>query len=126
MRSLVTATACLLSLFVLSAPVLAQQRSVVNPADLRQAVLDQVQTHEDTRETLRTVLKHSQVRVVAERLGLDVTRADGAIATMTAADLERAAGPARDLDTRLAGGANTIVISTTTLLLILIIILLVT
>jgi hypothetical protein len=126
MRVPAIATACLLSVFVLSSPALAQQRSVVNPADMRQAVVDQAQAHEQTRSALRTVVANPQVRAVAARLGLDVTRADGAIATMTPAELERAATPVRDLNERLAGGANTVIISTTTLLLILIIVILVT
>jgi len=125
MRIRTIAVVCFLSLLFVSAPALAQQRSVVNPADMRAAVAEQVQTQQQTREALREVLTHADVRAVAEQLGLDVTRADAAIATLTTAELERAAGPVRALSTELAGGANTLIISTTTLLLILIIILLV-
>jgi hypothetical protein len=109
---------------LLSSPVLAQQRHVVNPADMRQAITVQAQAQEQTREALRGVLKNSQVRVVAERLGLNVTRAEGAIATLTTAELERVAGPVRDVNAQLAGGNNTVIISTTTLLLIIIIVIL--
>ncbi len=125
MRIRTIAVVCVLSLLFVSSPALAQQRSVVNPAAMRTAVAEQVQTQQQTRDALREVLNHADVRAVAEQLGLDVTRADGAIATLTAAELERASGPVRALSTELAGGANTLVISTTTLLLILIIILLV-
>jgi hypothetical protein len=125
MRIRFIAAACFLSLLFVSSPALAQQRSVVNPAAMRTAVAEQVQTQQQTREALREVLAHADVRAVAEKMGLDVTRADGAIATLTTAELERAAGPVRTLSLELAGGANTLVISTTTLLLILIIILLV-
>jgi hypothetical protein len=62
---------------------------------------------------------------MAERLGLDLVKADAAVGTMNSADLARVATAARDTDAALAGGANTVVISTTTLLLILIIVLLV-
>lgn len=125
MRIRTIAVVCFLSLLFVSSPALAQQRSVVNPAAMRTAVAEQVETQQQTRDALREVLNHADVRAVAEQLGLNLTRADGAIATLTAAELERAAGPVRALSTELAGGANTLVISTTTLLLILIIILLV-
>jgi hypothetical protein len=123
MRATVSAFLFFLSV-LLSSPAFAQQRHVVSPADMRQAVAQQAQAHQQTRDALRTVLKNSQVREVANRLGLNVTRAEGAVATLTAAELEQLAGPARDLNANLAGGANTIVISTTTLLLIIIIIIL--
>jgi len=124
MRFRATAVACLLSTFVVSSPAFAQQRHIVNPADLRQALTAQAQAQKQTRDTLRGVLKDSQVRVVAARLGLDVARADRAVDTLTAAELERLAGPVRDVDMQLAGGANTIVLSTTAILLIVIIVIL--
>lgn len=124
MRFRATAVACLLSTLVVSSPAFAQQRHIVNPADMRQAITAQAQAQQQTRETLRGVLKNSQVRAVAGRLGLDVARADRAVNTLTGADLERLAGPVRDIDAQLAGGSNTVIISTTTILLIIIIIIL--
>jgi hypothetical protein len=113
-----------LATLLVSSPALAQQRHVVTPAEMRQAVAQSAAARQQTRETLRNVLKDAQVRAVADRLGLSVTRADSAVATLSAAELDQLAGPARDLSTQLAGGANTIVISTTTLLLIIIIVIL--
>jgi hypothetical protein len=109
---------------LLSSPAFAQQRHVVSPADMRQAVTQQAEAQQQTRDALRAALKNSQVREVANRLGLSVARAEGAIATLTAAELEQLAGPVRDLNANLAGGASTIVLSTTALLLIIIIIIL--
>jgi hypothetical protein len=109
---------------LLSSPAFAQQRHVVSPADMRQAVTQQAEAQQQTRDALRAALKNSQVREVANRLGLNVARAEGAIATLTAAELEQLAGPVRDLNANLAGGASTIVLSTTALLLIIIIIIL--
>jgi len=123
MRLRSTAVACLLSSLVVSSPAFAQQH-IVKPADMRQAISHQVQAQQQTRDTLRGVLKNSQVREVAQRLGLDVAKADRAVNTLTAADLERLAGPVRDVDVELAGGASTIVLSTTAILLIIIIIIL--
>ena len=91
---------------------------------MRQAITQQAQAQQQTRDSLRAVLKNSQVRDVANRLGLNVARAEGAVATLTAAELEQLAGPVRDLNANLAGGASTIVLSTTAILLIIIIIIL--
>lgn len=114
-----------LSSVLLSSPAMAQQRHVVSPADMRLAVTQQNQAQQQTRDSLRAVLKNSQVRQVAERLGLNVARADQAVATLTAAELEQLAEPVRQVNRELAGGANNaIIISTTTLLLILIIVIL--
>jgi hypothetical protein len=122
-RAAITAVLFLFSV-LLSSPAFAQQRHVVTPADMRQALAQQAQAHQQTRDALRAALGNSQVKEVASRLGLNVTKAEGAIATLSAQELDQLAGPVRDLNANLAGGASTIVISTTTLLLIIIIIIL--
>jgi protein-disulfide isomerase-like protein with CxxC motif len=119
------AAACAVASLLLSTSAFAQQRHVVEPADLRQAVTAQVAVDAANRAAIRDVFQHSQVREVANQLGLNVTRADAAVSTMTSADLAEAATAARTVNTTLAGGANTLIISTTTLLLILIIVILV-
>ena len=99
MRIRATVSAFLfLSSVLLSSPAFAQQRHVVSPADMRQAITQQAQAQQQTRDSLRAVLKNSQVRDVANRLGLNVARAEGAVATLTAAELEQLAGPVRDLN----------------------------
>lgn len=122
-RAAACAAMFLFSLCV-SAPAMAQQRHVVSAGDMRQAIVAQSEAQKQTRDGLRAVLKNDQVRAVASRLGLNVAKAEGAVATLTAPELEQLAGPVRDLNANLAGGANTIVISTTTLLLVLIIVIL--
>lgn len=124
MRIRATATVLFLSSLLVSSPALAQQRHVVNPDQMRQAISEQAKAAQQTRDTLRGVLKNSQVREVAERLGLNVATAEGAVATLTTAELETLAGPVRSVDAQLAGGNNTVIISTTTLLLIIIIVIL--
>jgi len=122
-RATVSAILFLFSV-LLSSPAMAQQRHVVSPAAMRQAIVQQAQAQQQTRDALRSALGNSQVQEVARQLGLNVTRAEGAIATLTVSELEQLAGPVRDLNANLAGGASTLVISTTTLLLIIIIIVL--
>ena len=125
MRIRATVSAMLfLSSVLLSSPAFAQERHVVTPAAMRQAIVQQSQAQQQTRDALKAALGHSQVREVAQKLGLNVVRAESAIATLTTQELQQLAGPVRDLNANLAGGANTIVISATTLLLIIIIVIL--
>jgi len=124
MRIRATATVLFLSSLLVSSPALAQQRHVVSPGQIREAMSAQVNADQQTRDMLRGVLKNSQVRDVAERLGLNVASAEGAVATLTTDELETLAGPVRNVDTQLAGGSNTVIVSTTTVLLIIIIVIL--
>jgi predicted xylose isomerase-like sugar epimerase len=111
---------------LLSSTAFAQQRHVVDSSSLKQAVAGKVHTDAQNRAAVRSVLQQTEVRQMAERLGLNLVTADAAVGTMNSADLARVATSAREADTALAGGANnTVIISTTTLLLILIIVLLV-
>lgn len=124
MRIRLTVAVLAVASLMLSTTAFAQQRHVVEPAALRQAVTTQVAVDAANRTAIRDVFQHSQVRDVAGKLGLSVARADAAVATMTSADLAEAATAARTVNTTLAGGANTLIISTTTLLLILLIVIL--
>lgn len=112
------------SSLLVSAPAFAQQH-IVSPAAVRQALSDQASTDQQNREALTRVLTQTQVRELANRLGLDVTRAEHAVATLSGAELAGLADQARTADVQLAGGSNTVIISTTTLLLIIIIVILI-
>ncbi len=104
---------------------MAQQRHVVDPTSMRQAIANQALTDQQNRDAVLGVLQHSQVRDLADSLGLSVTRAEAAVSTLDSAELASLAGQARAAETQLAGGSGTIIIGTTTLLLIIIIIILV-
>lgn len=103
---------------------MAQQRHVVDPAHMRQAIADQALTDQQNRDAVIGVLQHAQVRDVAARLGLSVTGAADAVATLDSSELAGLAESARMVDAQLAGG-SAVVISVTTLLLILIIVILI-
>ena len=111
------------SSLLLSVSATAQQH-VVDPTAMRQAITDQATTDQQNREAIIGVLQHSQVRELAGRLGLSVTRAEDAVSTLGSTELAGLADSARAADIPLAGGSNTIVISTTALLLIIIIVIL--
>jgi hypothetical protein len=91
---------------------------------MRQAIADQALTDQQNRDAVLGVLQQSQVRVLADRLGLSVTRAEGAVSTLDSTELASLAGQARMADAQLAGGSSVVVISVTTLLLLVIILLL--
>jgi hypothetical protein len=102
----------------------AAQQHIAAPSLMRQAIADQTVTDQQNRDAVSSVLKQPQVREVAGRLGLNLTKAENAISTLSSSELAQAATNARTINADLAGGSNTIIISTTTLLLILIVIIL--
>jgi hypothetical protein len=112
------------SLLLWSTPALAQERHVVDPSAMRAAITAQAETDQQNRTVVRSVLQRSQVREVAERLGLNVARAESALSTFTSAELAELAVPARQIETELAGGA-TLVISMTTVLVVLLVIIII-
>jgi hypothetical protein len=71
------------------------------------------------------VLASPEASAAASRLGVDLSQAQNAVATLSGAELAQLATSARAAETDRAAGANTIVISTTTLLLILIVVILI-
>lgn len=125
MRVRITVVAVLLSCVVWTPPAMAQQRHIVDPSVMQQAIADQAVRDQQNRDAVRGVLQHAQVRDLADRLGLSVTRAERALATLDSTELERLADQARTADAELAGGSTVLVISTTALLLIIIIVILI-
>ena len=62
---------------------------------------------------------------MASSIGVDLARATAAVETMSAADLERAATAARDVNQQLVGGASTVFITTTIIIILLLVVILV-
>lgn len=106
-------------LFVLiaSAPAAAQQRHAAAEAALDQAIADHVRQKADDRAAVQRVLEIEQVRELANGIGLDLKRADAAIATLDDAQLGTIAAEARAASDALAGGQSTITISTTAIII---------
>ena len=130
MRIRATVAAVVVFSFLWNSSAIAQQspstgRHVVDPAAMRQAVADQALTDQQNREAVLGVLQTSEARELAGRLGLNVTRAESAMSTLSSAELANLAGQARLADAQLAGGSQMVVISLTTLLLIIIIVILI-
>lgn len=112
---------------VMAAPGGAQtiQKHVADSATLEAAVAARVQTAGADRAVVRRVLERAEVRDVAARAGLDIRRAEAAVATLDAQELQQVAARAREVDNALAGGATTIVITTTTIIIILLLVIII-
>jgi hypothetical protein len=115
----------ILSVSILApAATTAQQAHVIDRGTLDRMVATRVQQDEADRRVIRDVLQRQEVREVARKAGLDVARAEAAVSTMTGAELKEAADRAREVNDRLAGGAN-VTISTTTIIIILLVVILI-
>jgi hypothetical protein len=112
----------LIALMIASSPAFAGQQHVVNPSQLATTVADSAAKQDTKRATVREALERPEVQAVASKLGLDLTRAAGAVDTMSGADLEKAANAAQQVNDQLVGGASTVVISTTTIIIILLLV----
>ena len=124
MRSRLAVIALVLSSALWSVPALAQARHVVAPSLLHQAIADQLTQDQQNRDALIGALRRPDVRRLADQLGLNVTRAEGAVAVLNSAELARMAAPLTAPGSELAGGADVVIISLTTLLLVVIIVIL--
>lgn len=115
-------TACI-ALFVAAPNAWAQERHVVDRSAVTAAVTAKAQADEADRAAVREAVHTPQAQAVADRFGLNLTRVDDSIATMSSEEIHALAGPARTVSP--ASGGDAIVISTTTLLLLLILIVLI-
>lgn len=116
----------LIAAFALSiAPMaLAQERHVVDRSAMQSAVISKLASEAADRAAILTALHRPEAKTVAGQLGLDLTRMDDAVATMTPSELAQLATPAREVNSDPAGG-DVVVISVTVLLLLLILIVLI-
>jgi hypothetical protein len=101
-----------------------QQTHIVDLAKLDDAVHQRVDQDQADRDLLVRVLRRSEVREIAGRLGVDMSRAETAVATLEGSELRAAAAQGRQVEQALAGGASTVVISTTTIIIALLAIIL--
>jgi acetyl-CoA carboxylase carboxyltransferase component len=112
-------TSAVVLLFALAGwlPVSAQERHVADQATLDQAIADHVRQRADDREAIRRVLEMDQVRKLGEGVGLDVTRAETAVATLDDTEVGVIAAQARVVNEALAGGQSSVTISTTAIII---------
>ena len=94
--------ALVLCFATLVVPARAQQ--IVPPGAIDQALTEKAADVAAKQQTIRTALQQPDVQRVASTLGVDIARAEGAIATLAGSDLDRAAAQAQLVNDEIAGG----------------------
>lgn len=115
MERIRTSVLAMLFAFTISLPLSAQH--VADQAILDQVLADHVRTQADDRQAIRRLLEMEQVREIAHGAGLDLKRADAAVAALDDDDLVLIAAQARAANDALAGGQSTVTISTTVIII---------
>ena len=98
---------------------------MVNHAEIDQALAAKTQGDEGARESIRALLGRAEVRAMADEMGLDLRRAEGAVSTLEGRDLTRVANQAAAANDLLVGGQDFRISLVAILLIIIIVILLV-
>ena len=125
MRTSISVLAILM-LVITAAPSAQTATSHAAPQSALDAALQQhVSSAGADRETVLRVLEHPEVAAVAEKVGVDLRRAAGAIATLDGEQLAQLAAQAQQVDQALAGGQSRIVISTTLIIIALLVLILI-
>jgi hypothetical protein len=110
----------------LSGPIAPFARAdVVDSSELDAAIAEQLKREDDSRENTRSVLARPQIRELAERLDLDIVRAQSAVEVLDADELATVGEAANQIDRQLSGGDRNVSISLVSLLLIIIIVILI-
>jgi hypothetical protein len=128
MRTFVSALVALFCILTLAPRAHAQSAHAAQPSAIDEALQQHVDSADADRALVRQVLEQPAVRALAGELGVDIRRAQAAVATLEPAQLAELAARANAVDNALAGGQGSITVSTTLLiigLLVLIILILV-
>ena len=99
-----TMTVLLIMLFAMPRVGAAQQVHVVDQGAMQKALAEHAEEIVAKRQVIRTALQQPDVVRVAKHLGLDVARADAAIATLDGAELNQLATQAQTVNEELSGG----------------------
>ena len=84
--------------------VSAQQPHVVDPGSIQKALDQRVSDTLAKRQAIRTALHQPDVVKMAKQLGLELARAETAVATLDGAELNELAAQAEAVNEELAGG----------------------
>jgi hypothetical protein len=120
--------AVFLALWLIAPQVNAQvvtQSPSATQAAIDHALAEKAAAADADRQIIRQVLDRSEVKDVADRMGVDVHRLQSAVGVLNADELAQVAAQARQVDQNLAGGATTVVITTTTIIIALLIVIII-
>jgi len=94
-----------------------QGMHIAGPTVLDAAVQEHARAADQDRDAVRLFLQRTDVRSIGGKYGIDMRRADSAVAAMDASEIARIAAQARAADDALAGGQSKVTISTTTIII---------
>ena len=83
-------------------PARAQQ--IVPPGAIDHAFTERAADTAAKQQSIRTALQQPEVQRIAKSLGVDITRAEGALGTLSGAELDRVAAQAQQVNDEIAGG----------------------
>ena len=124
MRTFVSGFVLLLCILIVAPRAAAQSTHAASGAAIDAALQQHVAAADADRALVQRVLEHPEVRALAAQLGLDVRRAQAAVATLDGEQLMRVAAQARNADQALAGGQSRVTISTTLIIIALLVLIL--
>src|SRR4030095_8954515 len=81
------------------------------------AVQDHARATDRDREAVRLFLQRADVRAIAGKSGIDIRRAESAVAARDASEVAHMAAQARTADETIAGGQGSVTISTNAILI---------
>jgi hypothetical protein len=93
----------------------APQTHIAGQSLLDAAVQQHANAVDRNRETVQSFLERADVKALAGKYGIDIRRAESAVAAMGASEVEQIAAQARAADEALAGGQSKVSISTSTI-----------
>lgn len=107
---------------VMTSPASAGEKSVVSGRAMDAAIVSGSRAEAADRAAVTGVLQKDAVLDQAGRMGLDPSRLEAMVATLSGSELTQVAQAAANVDEALAGG-DTVVIGATTLIIVLLILL---
>jgi hypothetical protein len=81
------------------------------------AIQEHARATDQDRETVCSFLERADVRAIAGKYGVDMRRAESAVAAMDASEVANVASQARAANDTLAGGQGSVTISTTAIII---------
>jgi hypothetical protein len=117
MRMPVSVLAILLTVLTAVPRVHAQESHAATQSAIDSVLEQRVSSAAADRADVMRVLEHAAVKEVASQAGIDLRRAESAVATIDGQELGALAAQARQAEQALAGGQSKVTISTTVIII---------
>lgn len=125
MRTTVSIVAVLSVVFTAVPRLHAQTSHTAPQSAIDAALMQHAQSVAADRQAVLRVLERSEVKSVAEKAGIDLRQATGAVATLDGEELSQVVAQAQQVEQALAGGQSRVVISTTLIIVALLVLILI-